>query len=111
MSLSSSIDIALIVMGNIREASSLYCIIFEPKSLLLNYLRPVIFETSYMIYGSIKQLSYQIASYYSNKITNNWIQQQAPNSSWPTRIIWRSFILLASKFKRVSRHNDAFYVK
>src|SRR4051794_15257046 len=47
------------------------------RSLLLNYLRPVIFKTSNMIYGSNKQPSYEITSYYSNKITNNWIQQQA----------------------------------
>src|SRR3954467_8484658 len=47
-------------------------------SLLLNYLRPVIFKASNMIYSSNKQPSYEIASYYSNKITNNWIQQQAP---------------------------------
>src|SRR4051794_31340854 len=32
-----------------------------PESLLLNYLRPVIFKTSNMIYGSNKQPSYEIA--------------------------------------------------
>src|SRR3954452_13057363 len=58
------------------------------RSLLLNYLRPVIFKASNMIYGSNKQPSYEIVSYYSNKITNNWIQQQAPNFRQKVLATW-----------------------